>query len=177
MRRRTKFRLKGVGILVRQVIIVMGVSGSGKSTVGSALAGALGANFVEGDDHHPNENRAKMAAGIPLSNADRRDWIAAIIADLNTHDGRCVLACSALNDTVRGWLASGVDAGLTYVLLNGERALITERLKLRRGHWFDPALLDSQLAALDPPADAIRVDIQQPVGDIVFDILAALERT
>lgn len=162
--------------MAARVIIVMGVSGSGKSSVGSALADAMGASFVEGDDHHPAENRAKMAAGIPLTNEDRRDWIAAIAADLNARSGTCVLACSALNETVRGWIADGVHAPVTYVFLHGAKALIAERLKTRRGHWFDPALLDSQLDALEIPAGAICADIEQPVGDIVFDILAELDR-
>lgn len=162
--------------MVNRVIIVMGVSGSGKSSVGGALAGALGATFVEGDDYHPAENRAKMAAGTPLTNEDRRAWIAAIASDINTQTSRCVLACSALNETVRGWLGKGVEAPVTYVFLHGDKVLIAERLKTRRGHWFDPSLLDSQFEALDPPSDAICVDIEQSIDDIVFDILAALDR-
>ena len=166
----------GRGSLADKVIIVMGVSGSGKSSIGGALADALGTCFVEGDDHHPVENRTKMAAGIPLTNEDRRGWIAAIAADLNARAGACVLACSALNQTVRSWLDGEVAAPMSYVFLHGGKDLIAERLKSRRGHWFDPALLDSQFEALQPPDGAICPDIEQPVGDIVLDIIAALEQ-
>ncbi|MCI4645952.1 MAG: gluconokinase, GntK/IdnK-type [Hyphomonadaceae bacterium] len=161
--------------MAEKVVVVMGVSGSGKSSVGSALALALGADFIDADDHHSAANRQKQAAGTPLTNEDRKGWIASIAADLNARAGTCTLACSALNETVRGWLAAQISAPLTYVLLEGEKALIAERMKARAGHFMPASLLDSQFAALDPPAQAIRVDIARPVEVLVADILASLD--
>lgn len=162
--------------MAARVIIVMGVSGSGKSSVGSALGAAIGADFIDADDHHPPANREKQAAGIPLTNEDRKGWIAAIGADLNARPASCVLACSALNPTVRGWLAEQIAAPLTYVLLEGEKALIAERMKARKGHFMPASLLDSQFAGLEPPEEAIRVNIEKPVEALVAEIRAALGR-
>ena len=155
-------------------IILMGVSGTGKSTVGVALAARLGRPFIEGDDHHPAENRAKMAGGTPLSNADRDGWIAAL-ADAVNAGPPSVVACSALNAQVRGWLTARTDRHLRFVHLTAPREVIAQRLSARSGHFFDAGLLDSQFDALEEPDDAISVSVDQPVAAVVADVRAALD--
>ena len=155
-------------------IIVMGVSGTGKSTVGTAMAEALGRPFVEGDDHHPDDNRAKMAGGTALTNADRDAWIAALAAAVNAGPP-AIVACSALNPTVRRWIGARFVRSVRYVHLTAPKALIAERLAARTDHFFDPALLESQCAALDAPDDALCVSVDQPVDAIVAAALAGLD--
>ena len=135
------------------LFVVMGVSGSGKSLIGSALARALGLQFVEGDEYHSTENVARMASGIPLTDADRLGWLRALGARLGqakrTGSG-LVMSCSALKRSYRDMLrAEANDVQLIY--LRGPRALLAERLAGRRGHFMPPSLLDSQLAALQEP--------------------------
>ena len=140
----------------------MGVTGVGKSTVGMRLADAIGARFVDADDFHPEENVAKMRAGIPLDDSDRTPWLAALNAlllDAERRGETTVLACSALKAAYRDLLARDV-AGFRLVHLHGTRELIAERLAGRRGHYMNPALLDSQLATLQVPDDAIALDIE-----------------
>jgi gluconokinase len=155
-------------------IIVMGVSGVGKSTVGRALAEALGRPFVEGDDYHSPENRAKMAGGTPLDNADREGWIAALCGGVNAGDG-AVVACSALNGEVRGWLSDGLHRDARFVHLDVPKATLAARLSARTGHFFDAALLDSQFEALEAADDALRVSADRPVADVVQAVLRALD--
>jgi len=130
-------------------IVIMGVSGSGKSTLGQMLADALGVPFLEGDDLHPAANRAKMASGTPLVDADRAPWLAAIAEWMRAHaDG--VVACSALKHAYRDRLRRGArDA--RFVLLAPSHAVLAARLGHRRGHFMPTSLLDSQLATLEPP--------------------------
>lgn len=156
------------------VAIVMGVSGSGKSTLGRALAAHLGWAFIESDDFHSAANRAKMAAGQPLDNSDRRDWIAALTESVRMRREPCVVSCSALNPVVRHWIADGLSFAPAYIHLDGPAALLQERLVARRGHFFDPALLDSQIDALEPPGDATRIDIALPTEQQLRLALAAL---
>ncbi len=137
-----------------RAMVVMGVAGSGKTTVGMEIAHRLGAVFIEGDQLHPAANVAKMAAGAPLTDEERRPWLEAIGAQLRGHvmEGDSVVAaCSALRRAYRDILrvSSGVD--LLFVHLAGSRALIGGRLGQRRGHFFPPKLLDSQFATLEPP--------------------------
>lgn len=163
--------------LLRQpcpVVIVMGVAGSGKTTLARALAEHLGRRFIEGDDFHSAANKAKMAAGQPLDNSDRRDWIAALTAAARTGDGPSVIACSALNALVRSWIADGVGDSPAYIFLDGPADLLKERIVARAGHFFDPALLGSQLAALEAPDDATRIDIALPTDEQLRLALAAL---
>lgn len=140
------------------VIVVMGVSGSGKTTLARAVARAMDWSFIEGDDHHSDANRAKMAAGQPLNNDDRKDWIASITTTARAQ-APCVISCSALNPTVRSWLAEGLGTPPAYLYLHGAKRILKTRLARRKGHFFDPALLDSQLSAMDPPEDAVRINI------------------
>jgi gluconokinase len=146
--------------------VVMGVAGSGKSTVGALLAARLGVPFADGDAFHPPANRAKMAAGTPLTDADRAPWLDAIAAWLDAH-GRCVVACSALRRAYRDRLRR---PDVCFVYLHGSRELLASRIAARTAHFFPPKLLDSQLADLEPPApdeNAITVSIELPPEAIV----------
>ncbi|MDP1647368.1 MAG: gluconokinase [Rubrivivax sp.] len=156
-------------------IVVMGVSGCGKSTVGRALAAALGLPFIEGDELHPPRNVALMAAGTPLSDEDRLDWLQAVAAALAGAAGTgAVVACSALKRRYRDKLRSRAPA-LRLVHLTGEPALLAERLQGRSGHYMPASLLQSQLDILEPPqADeaAITLDVTAAPEHVV----AALQR-
>lgn len=135
-------------------IIVMGVSGSGKSSVGPLLAETLDARFIEGDDFHPPENVAKMRAGIALTDEDRRPWLDRICeaAEQVTAEGRkAVIACSALKRRYRDRLAVALDGHIAFVLLDGDRASLARRVADRPGHYMPAQLVDSQLATLEMP--------------------------
>lgn len=159
-------------------IVVMGVSGSGKSTVGAALAAALGVAFVDGDALHPPANIAKMAAGIPLDDADRAPWLDAVGATLAhgaVPDG-IVVACSALRRVYRDRLRQLAPSTL-FLSLQGTRDLLAQRIGGRQGHFMPAALLDSQLAAFEPPQPderAIVIDVSVPVEEIVREALLRL---
>ncbi len=157
------------------VIVLMGVTGSGKTTIGRALAESLHWQFVDADDFHSPSNVAKMRAGIPLDDADRAPWLVslhhAIVAWLEAQTN-VVLACSALKQSYREQLLVNPEVKLVY--LRGGRELISQRLSLRHGHYMDPNLLTSQLATLEEPRDAVVVDMNADVSDIVVDIRNAL---
>jgi gluconokinase len=158
------------------VIIVMGVAGSGKTTVGEKLAAALGWSFRDADDFHPPENVAKMSAGLPLNDHDRAPWLAAIRAHIDAclaHDEGSVVTCSALKAAYRRVLVAD-PARVKLVHLTGDFALLAARIGSRQGHFMKPAMLHSQLAALEPPPDALAVDITPPPDDIVAHIRLAL---
>jgi len=160
------------------VIVLMGVSGSGKTTVGVPLAQALGGEFAEGDDYHPPANVAKMRQGIPLDDADRRPWLETLSAEIGNWlaaDRTVVLACSALKRSYRAILRGGRPE-VRFVHLQGDGSLIRGRLAGRRGHYMPTTLLDSQLAALEEPQGAIVVAIDRPPAEIVASILTALGR-
>ena len=134
--------------------VVMGVSGAGKTLIGTRLARSLGIPFVEGDDYHPPDNVARMAAGIPLTDADRLGWLGAIaarIAEARRNDEGLVIACSALKRKYRDLLRVA-DPALRFIHLAGERPLLAERLLQRRGHFMPSTLLDSQLSTLEAPS-------------------------
>ncbi|WP_309643724.1 gluconokinase, GntK/IdnK-type [Phenylobacterium sp.] len=159
----------------RTLIVVMGVAGSGKSTVGRAMADRLGLPFVEADDFHSAANREKMAAGRPLDDTDRKPWVASLCATLAESEAPVtVLACSALTPAVRRWLAAGFPGVVRYILLSGSAELIGARLAARRGHLVGQALLESQFAALTPPADALVTDVARPVEAVVAELCAEL---
>ena len=152
--------------------VVMGVSGSGKTVIGVTLARALGVDFVEGDAYHSAENVRRMASGVPLTDDDRAEWLSLLAARLRESKkaGKgLVLACSALKRSYRDVLRADA-AGLRFVFLKGERALIAARLAGRRGHFMPPSLLQSQFATLEEPSPdehAWVCDIRQPPEDIV----------
>jgi carbohydrate kinase (thermoresistant glucokinase family) len=160
-------------------VVVMGVSGSGKTTVGDALAERLGWRYEDGDKFHPATNVAKMSAGQPLTDEDRRPWLQAIAAEIDRvimAGEHAVIACSALRRTYRDILVHG-RGDVRIVYLFGTQALIAERLSHRKGHFMPPGLLASQFATLEPPkADerAITVSIDASVETIVEEILRQL---
>jgi gluconokinase len=154
------------------IVLVMGVAGVGKTTIGEALAHALDARFVDADDYHPPENIAKMKAGIPLQDADRWPWLDRLNEELKKHPN-AVLACSALKERYRRRLAEGV-ADFRIVYLHGTAELLRERIKARQHRYMPAALLDSQLATLEPPADAIAIDVAAPLEESVAVIVARL---
>lgn len=159
------------------IIIVMGVSGSGKTTVGRLLAGRLGWPFYDGDDFHPVANVAKMSAGLPLTDADRAGWLSALADLLRSRiaeGGSAVLACSALKQSYRRQLS--VDSiQVRFVFLKGDYDLILERMKARPGHYMKADMLASQFAALEEPGDeAATISIVSPPAEIVEQIVNAL---
>ncbi len=158
------------------VVVVMGVTGAGKTTIGRLLAARLGAAFLDADDFHPPENVAKMRAGTALTDADRAPWLERLNAELRAREsaGGVVLACSALKASYRDVLARDVGS-VTFVHLTGARALLAERLAARRGHYMNPTLLDSQLATLQAPEGAIEVDVAATPEAIVDAVLARLD--
>jgi gluconokinase len=160
------------------IVVVMGVTGAGKTTVGRLLAARLDAAFLDADDYHPEANVAKMRGGTPLTDADRWPWLARLNAALRAHAARgaaAVLACSALKASYREALLGRVDdARLVY--LRGSRETIAARLAGRRGHYMDPALLDSQFAALEEPTGAIVAEVEADPAAVVAVIAAQLTR-
>ena len=156
------------------IVVLMGVSGVGKTTIGELVAKRLGWRFIEGDDFHPSENVAKMAAGTPLEDADRWPWLDALNAALRK-ERDAVVTCSALKESYRRRLLDGVvDAFIVH--LYGSKALIASRLAERKHRYMPATLLDSQFATLEPPAQAIRIDVSAPVERSVDAVLAAIRR-
>lgn len=147
----------------------MGVSGSGKTAVGKALGERLHIPFYDGDDFHSRANIEKMTNGIPLTDADRWPWLEAL-AQLLKETPSMILACSALKASYRERLKVAPD--VQFIYLKGSCALIEERLKKRRGHFFNPDLLKSQFADLEEPKDALVVNINLPLTEIVQKIVS-----
>lgn len=159
------------------IIIVMGVSGSGKTTIGQALAAVLHWSFSDADDFHSPANVEKMKNGIPLTDEDREPWLRSIrtaIEQWRRDEPGHVLACSALKGAYREILGQD-DPGVKFVYLQGGFDLICKRLKERRSHFFNPALLRSQFDTLEIPKDALVVDVSGRLQDIVDGILATLK--
>jgi len=154
------------------IVLLMGVAGVGKTTIGEALARELGWRFIDADDYHPPQNVAKMKAGIPLNDEDRWPWLARL-NKLLRDETDAVLACSALKAAYRERLAQGV-ADFTTVYLHGSSELIRARIAARKHRYMPAALLDSQLATLEPPADAISIDVAGSPEESVAAIAARL---
>ena len=161
------------------IVVVMGVSGCGKSSVGQAIAARTGWTFIEGDDLHPEANRAKMASGKPLDDDDRSPWLDAIAEtarDIEANGGSVVVACSALKKSYRDRLARAGNA-VKFIHLDGDRELILERMHARADHFMPPGLLDSQFATLEAPASGPLIhafDISLSVDDIAGRAVAAI---
>ena len=154
-------------------IVIMGVAGCGKTSVGEALSNRLNIPYHDGDDLHSTANVAKMRAGTPLTDDDRWPWLDAVAACLRD-DAPVIVGCSALKHAYRDRIRSG--GAVQFVHLSGSRDLIAARMAQRTGHYMPLALLDSQFAALEPPSpdEAITVDIDQPLAAIIDQIMAAL---
>ena len=167
--------------MTRGLYVVMGVAGSGKTLLGSALARELGLEFVDGDDFHPPENLRRMAAGIPLTDADRAGWLRAIADWLRVKKhagGGGVAACSALKRSYRDVLRAAAP-DVQFIFLRGSRTLIGERLANRRDHFMPASLLDSQFAALEEPAPdehAWVCDVTAAPAEIVAALLQRVGR-
>ena len=162
------------------VVLLMGVTGSGKTTVGHALAQALGCEFADADDFHSAANRSKMHAGIPLTDEDREPWLRALHDQIGAWlaaGKTAVLACSALKESYRAALIGGtVPGAVQFVLLSGPASVIQDRLEARKGHYMPPSLLRSQIDTLEPPNNALEVCVAQTVPAIVQQILTLLRR-
>ncbi|MGI9174171.1 MAG: gluconokinase [Rhodothermales bacterium] len=162
-----------------RVVVVMGVSGSGKTTIGEQLADVLGWPFYDADDFHPAVNVEKMGRGEALTDADRMPWLRALrdlIARCLEERTSAVLACSALKAFYREVLTEGGGEAVVFVYLSGTRELIEARLAARHGHFFDASLLESQFAVLEEPKDAIVVEIAGEPEALVARIQEALHR-
>ena len=144
------------------IYIVMGVSGSGKTTVGQLLAERLHLAFKDADEFHPQANIDKMASGHPLNDADRAGWLAAMAAGITQWEatGGAVLACSALKEKYRQTLQGGARQPIRWVVLDGSRELLRQRLENRQGHYMKASMLDSQLAALEKPAYGLHLELE-----------------
>jgi gluconokinase len=163
-------------------IVVMGVAGSGKTTVGKALAAALDFDFADADDFHSAENRAKMTAGHPLTDADRQPWLAAVreYIEARIAAGRkVVVACSALKESYRQELTPSTSTEIRFVYLNATRELTASRLRGRHAHFMKENMLASQFATLEAPTsqEAVIVDASHPVPVIVASVIESLSKT
>jgi gluconokinase len=158
------------------IIVLMGVAGSGKTTVGRALAARLGCAFFDADDFHPAENIARMHAGVPLTDADREPWLASLCALVERVDAAgedVVLACSALRARFRARLRAAAN-DLRYVYLRADRNVIARRLGARAGHFMSADLLGSQFAALEEPDDALVLDASRTPAELAAEIERSL---
>jgi gluconokinase len=158
------------------IIVVMGVTGSGKTTIGTLLAARLAWLFADADDFHSAANKEKMRKGIPLTDADRLPWLAAMheqIAKWIASKQNAVLACSALKRSYRQQLWNGPE--VKFVYLRGSYEFIAERLRAREGHFADEHILAGQFADLEEPGDALVVDISASPDEIVAEICRRLE--
>jgi gluconokinase len=159
-----------------RIVLITGVAGSGKTTIGTRLAARLGWPYVEGDDFHPPDNRERMARGLPLEETHRAPWLAALRArmdDVRAAGGSAVFSCSALREAHRA-LLMGECTDVLLVHLAGDYETIHDRVLHRSGHWFDPALVGSQFDTLEPPADALVIDVRDTPDAIVERIVRAL---
>jgi len=159
-------------------IIIMGVSGCGKTSVGQALSASTGWPFFDGDDFHPQANIDKMARGIPLDDTDRQPWLEALhnlIAEHLSQEQSLIVACSALKASYRVILRGELEH-VRFVHLDGSFDLIYARMQRRSGHYMKAGMLRSQFETLEPPEEALVVSIEQPVSEIIDKIVATIKR-
>ncbi|MEM0900685.1 MAG: gluconokinase [Pseudomonadota bacterium] len=159
-------------------LIIMGVAGSGKSSVGEALHERFGWTYIDGDHLHPEANIAKMEQGTPLTDEDRAPWLRLVGEELRKHRGTVVVGCSALKRRYRDIIREAADADVCFIHLEGSRDLIEGRMRARTGHFMPVSLLDSQFADLEPPKNelAITVDINAEPPSIVDQVAAELKK-
>jgi gluconokinase len=157
-------------------IVIMGVSGCGKSTVGAALGAALSIPYRDGDDLHPAANVEKMRAGVPLSDEDRWPWLDRV-AEVLREDAPVIVGCSALRRVYRDRIRASGGGPVQFVHLVGSRDVIAARMAARTGHYMPTTLLDSQFATLEPPGpdEAVAVEIDQPLGQMIDALLPVLK--
>ncbi len=157
--------------------VVMGVSGCGKSRIGLALAQAIAGRFVDGDDLHTDDARALMGSGVPLTDADRAPWLDRVGHELKLPPEPVVIACSALKRAYRDRIRAIAGPDVLFLHLEGPREVIAARMSRRTGHYMPPALLDSQIAILEPPAPDelhLTLDLRRPPGEVLADALARI---
>ncbi len=159
------------------IIIVMGVTGSGKSTIGKLLADHLSLPFVEADDFHSKENVAKMSKGIPLTDEDRYPWLQSLSQTLQREEKNkgAVLACSALKEQYRHLLQQGLNEKIIWIYLEGSEKMISERMRKRQGHFMPEELLHSQFVTLEKPDYAYSFSIEKKPEAIVSEILKIIK--
>ena len=160
----------------RCIIYIMGVSGSGKTTIGKKLAAKIGFPFFDGDDFHSPSNKEKMKQNIPLNDEDRKDWLLQMNQTAREHattDG-AIIACSALKEKYRNILSSGINIPIYWVFMNGSFELIKKRMEQRKDHFMPPGLLTSQFDALEVPANSIAVDITKKPDEIVETVISQI---
>jgi gluconokinase len=158
------------------IIVIMGVAGSGKTTIGKLLSKKFGYKYYEGDDYHPHKNVAKMSNGIPLNDEDRLPWLLSLrkIIQENLEDGRgTVITCSALKQSYREILK--YDNRVKFVYLKGDFDTINNRMQQRKEHFMKPEMLKSQFDALEEPTDAITIEVNMSTEEIVNEIIKRLE--
>ncbi len=158
------------------IIVVMGVAGSGKTTIGELLASKLGWPFFEGDDFHSKANVEKMAQGTPLNDEDRADWLSAIAGQiklLEKESSSGVIACSALKNSYRIKLSKAAK-DIKFVFLRGDYELLQKRLESRKGHFMKPAMLKSQFETLEEPENSIDIDIKNSPEKIIKAIVQTI---
>ena len=148
-----------------KALILMGVSGSGKTTVGQLLASETGGIFLDGDDFHPPENVARMSAGIPLTDKDRQGWLEKLASLIHEADDPTIIACSALKESYREILSEA-----EFIFLTGSEELLAKRLADRKDHYMPPGLLKSQLKTLEIPSDIFTLDIKKSPPELVSEI-------
>jgi gluconokinase len=160
------------------ILILMGVTGSGKTTIGQRLAQTLGCPFYDGDDYHSQANKKKMSMGIPLTDEDRMSWLQILHAAMKKWEKespRTLLACSALKQKYRDLLSDRIP--VQWIYLKGDIAVIRQRLQGRKDHFAGPDLLESQFEALEEPQKALLVDIEKEPDTIVKQLVEALKGT
>ena len=158
------------------LFVVMGVSGTGKTTIGKLLSKTLHLPFFDGDDYHPESNIAKMASGKPLSDEDRHEWLVTLNKLLNSKRSvsGAIVACSALKHSYRTTLSNGIAESLHFVYLKGSFEEVKSRMEQRKGHFMPLELLQTQFDTLEEPNDAITVSIMETPNHIVKNILTQL---
>lgn len=168
--------------MATKCIIVMGTCGSGKTSVGLALAEHFGCRFIDGDDLHPRANVEKMASGHPLNDADRAPWLTRIndvVFSLKNRSASGIIVCSALKKIYRDQIRSGNDGGVAFIHLYGSYELILERMRKRSGHYMKEAMVKSQFDTLEFPGadepDVINIDVTPPLDEVIAASIRAAE--